>query len=1031
MTRTFGTATAVIAAGLGFATKTAMDFEAQMSRVAAVSGATGSDLKKLESLAREMGATTQFSASQAAEALNFMAMAGYDTTQMMNALPGVLDLAAAGGTELGLTADIVTDAMTGLGMKANETGRFVDVMAATITKSNTNVEMLGETMKYVAPVAGALGISIEDLSVAAGLMANAGVKASMAGTALRSGLTRLVDPPKEAADVMEKYGIELQKNADGSVNLAKMMQELRTKLSGVDKDAQAAAISSIFGQEAMAGWAAVVNASQSDFDKLTESIANSEGVASKIAKTMNDNLAGSLKTLRSAAEDLAIAIGSHLTPILRTVVDAVTGVINKFNSLSPTTQKIITMILLFNLALNGFLLFIGFVLTVVGNLILALNALPPVILSILGPVFIVIGALYALGVIFIILWNHSDTFRKIATQAWDAVSNAVSAAYSVMAPLIQALGKVIAEWAIAAVEYIVMFAGMVVPFLQSAGQAFLTLWGNITGGAGGALSSIGGFFSFILSILSPVIERVVAFGNEFQEAFKKALNLDFSGIAEIVAQFIPSLIGLLLGGIPRLVIIGFNIIQTIADSMGMTSGELITKVADIIVQMIESFTAQLSNFITIGTEMLTSIIEGLVASLPMLIESLTGIIEMITSQLTTNLAIVAGLGIEIITALVNAITVALPLLIEIGIQILTTLITGIVAILPLLITTAIEILNVLITTIVSLLPIIIDAGIQVLMALIQGIIDMLPALIDAAILLLTSLIDVIITSLPIVIDAGIQILLALIDGIIQILPSLIDAAIDLVMALVDAIIEMLPALIDAGIRILYALIDGIVQIVPQLIDAAIELVLAIVQALWDNRQKIIDAGIDLIKALIKGIWEMRSEAKDAMFDLGEKIIEEIKKVDLLQVGKDIINGLISGIGSMASAVTKKVQEVAGNIKDAITSKLDIHSPSRWMRDKVGKMIPAGIAVGIDANTSEALAAIDNLSDDLMFTSSSPVSGMMNGAGTTANTGDARPQMIDVSMYMDGELMARVIERFINTAQQDRTSLKIYAKGGAV
>ena len=352
----------LLALGAG-ALKVAGDFEAGMSEVSAITGATGKDIQALEKQAKTLGATTKFSARDAAEGMKYFGMAGYDTNQIMSALPSTLNLAAAGNVDLGIACDIVSDAMTGLGMSANETTKFTDIMAATITNSNTSVELMGETLKYVGPVAGTLGIGMGDLSVAIGLMGNAGIKGSQAGTALRAGLTNLVKPTKEMKIAMEKYGVELVKNADGSVNMMGTMENLRSTLGGLDQATQAQALATIFGKEAMSAWASVVNASEGDFNKLSEAIANSDGKASDMAKTMQDNLKGSIDNMKSAFEGLLITIGERLIPVFRSLVDGITNVFTWFNNLNPVIQNVI-------IGVGGFLAVLGPAILIVGNLIL-------------------------------------------------------------------------------------------------------------------------------------------------------------------------------------------------------------------------------------------------------------------------------------------------------------------------------------------------------------------------------------------------------------------------------------------------------------------------------------------------------------------------------------------------------------------------------------------------------------------------------------------------------------------------------------
>lgn len=298
------------AAGIGMGiydtVKTYMDFEAQMKKVQAISGASGADFDALTAKAKEMGAATQFSATESAQALEYMAMAGWKTDDMLGGISGIMDLAAASGEDLGRVSDIVTDALTAFGLQASDSAHFADVLAQASSNSNTNVSMMGMTFKYVAPIAGALKYSIEDVGTAVGLMANAGIKGEQAGTSLRAMMTRLVDPPKEAGAAMDRLGITV-KNADGTMKpFRQTMKDLRSTFAGLTDAEKAEAASAIAGQEAMSGFLAIVNASEADFDKLTASIDNAEGAAGNMAKTVNDNLKGDLKSLSSVWESVQL-----------------------------------------------------------------------------------------------------------------------------------------------------------------------------------------------------------------------------------------------------------------------------------------------------------------------------------------------------------------------------------------------------------------------------------------------------------------------------------------------------------------------------------------------------------------------------------------------------------------------------------------------------------------------------------------------------------------------------------------------------
>lgn len=333
-TITAATATGAVAAGTA-AINAGRSFEAGMSEVKAISGASRKDLEALTNKAKEMGATTKFSATQASAGLKYMAMAGWNSQQMIAGLPGVMNLAAASGENLGTVSDIVTDALTAMGLKASDSAHFADVLATAASSSNTNVAMMGETFKYAAPVAGALGYNIEDLAQAIGLMGNAGIKSSQAGTSLRSILTRLAKPPKDCANAMEDYGISI-KNSDGSMkSLMEVMENMRDSLQGLPKDEQSAAAAALGGQEAMSGLLAIVNASESDFNKLSKAIDNASGVAQDQADIMNDNLQGALYELGSAAESAGIELYDNIKEPAKKAVRAAA---TEIRSLSTTIK---------------------------------------------------------------------------------------------------------------------------------------------------------------------------------------------------------------------------------------------------------------------------------------------------------------------------------------------------------------------------------------------------------------------------------------------------------------------------------------------------------------------------------------------------------------------------------------------------------------------------------------------------------------------------------------------------------------------
>ncbi len=420
-------------------------FEAAMSQVGAISGATGEDLAALRNKAEEMGKTTKFSASESAEALTYMAMAGWKTGDMLDGLEGVLNLAAASGAELGTTSDIVTDALTAMGYSAGYAGRLADVMAAASGNANTNVELMGETFKYAGTMAGTMGYSMEDVALAIGLMANSGIKGSMAGTSLNAIISRLATNTNGAADCINGLGVEFY-NADGTArNFGDVMSELREATKGLTTEQKAEIASTIAGEEAKKGLLAILNASSSDYDKLSTAINGSSGAAKQMADTMNDNLNGQLTLLKSQLESLAIQFVTLIMPYLKQAVAWLSKICDWIAGLDDGTKKLIIAVAAVLAAAGPVLIFFGKVATGVGSIISVgsklvggiggligkvsgAGGLIPALAAIPAPVWIIIAVIGAAIAIGVLLYKNWDEIKEWAGKTWENIKNTVGGA---------------------------------------------------------------------------------------------------------------------------------------------------------------------------------------------------------------------------------------------------------------------------------------------------------------------------------------------------------------------------------------------------------------------------------------------------------------------------------------------------------------------------------------------------------------------------------------------------------------------------
>ena len=671
--------TALGAAGVA-AIKVGSDFEAAMSEVQAISGATGSDLEKLSDAAKEMGATTKFSASESAEALKYMAMAGWDTEEMLNGLPGVINLAAASGEALGTVSDIVTDAMTAFGLSTEETSRFVDVLAQTANKSNTNVAMLGESFQYVAPVAGALGFSIEDTAVALGLMANSGIKASQAGTSLRTLFTNLTNPVGQSAKAIEALGISIQ-NSDGSMkSFSEIMGDLRGEFSKMTEAEKAQYAAMLAGQEGMSGLLAIVNASDSDFQDLAASIAQSNGAAEEMAQTMQNNLQGSITSFRSAAEGLGIAI--------------------------------------------------------------------------------------------------------------------------------------------------------------------------------------------------------------------------YEGIKDKV-----------------------------------------------------------KNTVDIGTDMLRQLREGFEQG------GAEGLISAATN---------------VVGQLLNGFVTAAPSLI--------------------------------------------DAGVQILMMVLNGIATLIPTLPQQSQTIITALINGFFTLWPMLHIVGTQLLFALIQGFVSALPSMVESGTNAVLTLGDTIANNLPQILESGTQLLLSLIQGIASSMPRLTLMGFELIFKLSFAILQNLPQILDCGVQILAELIAGFLSMMGQWITLGSDLVQEIWNTITGTDWLSLGSNIISGIANGIVNGAGAIVSAAQDAASRALNAAKNFLGIHSPSRVFRDEVGKMIPQGMAVGVETETDKAVRVTRQSASEMLNAAKntmifnqarSPVLATAGAPAVPRQTAATVQTQHTTVIEMDGRTVAKVITPFVD------------------
>ena len=557
--------------------KTAMDFEYGMDKVKSISNATGNEMDLLTKKAKEMGAKTKFSARESADAFSYMAMAGWKTKDMLNGIEGIMYLAGATGEDLAQTSDIVTDALTAFKLEAKDTNRFVDVLAKTANDSNTSVNLMGETFKYVAPVAGALGYNIEDTATAIGIMANSGIKASQAGTSLRSLLTNLSKPTDSMEAAMKKLGISLTDDEGKMKTLSEVMGDLRNGFSTLSEAEKAQYAATIAGKTGMSGLLAIVNASEEDFNSLAGSIYNAEGAAKKMYDTANDNLTGKMTVLKSTVESISISIGERLTPYIGKLTEFVQGLADKFNSLSDEQLDTIIKFAGIAAAIGPVLVVVGKATTGFGKLLKSTksivkgikafrNAYDGVtsIIGVLNPkLLLVVAIVGAIAAVAYVVYKNWDKIKPFFVNLGEKITEVVGKVSARFSKLKEDGAKFVNKIN----GYVSMFITKFVNAKTYLGAVIL----NIKGFFDGIKTALGGVISFVTGVFT---------GNwsKAWQGIKDIFKGIFGSIASVVKAPLNAVIGLINGAIGAINKISFTVPEWIPGLGGKTFGASLPKI---------------------------------------------------------------------------------------------------------------------------------------------------------------------------------------------------------------------------------------------------------------------------------------------------------------------------------------------------------------------------------------------------------------------------------------------------------------------
>jgi len=917
--------------GIGTAgLKVASDFDSAMSGVKAISGATGEEFDALRAKAIELGGETAFSANEVAEAMTEMAKAGWDSQQILDGMGGVLDAAAASGENLGTVSTIVADAITGFGLEAKESTRVADLLTQAANSGTIGINDLGESFKYIAPVAGSMGLSIEDVTTALSAMSMSGIKGSQAGTSLRGVLTRMVKPTDQVAAAMDELGIVLT-NSDGTFkSLDQILSEMRGSFSGLTDEQKTFYAATLAGQEGMSGLLSLLNMSQEEYDEIAASMDNAGGVAKETAEVMRDNLSADVEELMGSLESLAITLASLIVPALRDFVQWLTQLINKFTALSPETQKTILTIASIAVAIGPVLMVLGKLTTSVGSIITTFGKIPGAIAKaksaftavsaaiggISAPVVAVVAVIGVLIAAFANLWKTNEEFRNKMTAIWDGIKSKFESFAQGIVDRLNALGF----------------------DFENFGEVVKAIWDGFCS----LLAPIfEGVFNQVSVILGSALDALTGIFDVFIGIFTGNWDQAWQGVKEIFG----AVWDLIKGTFESWAIAFKGIADTVLGWFGTTWDETWTNIKQFFVDIwngITSFFSNVINSIKMAVSNFITTIINFFAQLPTNIANfITNAYNSVVTWVSNMVAKAREMGQNFLNAVVSFFT-NLPY--KVGYFIGNTL-TNIVIWAGNMVTKAREMGTNFLNTVVSFF-------IQLPGKILQFI---------------TSAFN------------NVQIWAT----------NMVNKAREMGTNFINNVVSFFTQLPGKVLQFITSALNNVQMWATNMANKAREMgtnfinnVVSFMQQLPGKIKQYLDSAINNLKTWVT---QMGQKGKEAVQSLINNVMSAASGIasKVASIGSDIVSGVWNGIKGAAGWFKDQVTGFFSGIVDGVKDALGIGSPSKVFRDKIGRWLPPGIVKGFEAAMPSAMKAIqkdlnkgiDNIdADDISIGAGITVSG---------------------------------------------------------